>query len=347
MECAKTWDRLSAYLDGDLPEKEREGIAQHLRQCARCAEEERALKETLSLLRNLPAEPAPPELLQGITMRIEEETARTSLWRKLFLPAHIKIPLEVAAAALIFVLVYGIQKEIPATKTPPASTASVERGKPEAAIGMRADRLEASIPRDRRSDAAGRNPEEINPPSDAEGAVPPETERASVAKPLREKTPSAAASRLPAIPATRVSTGGEAIEPASPRETPSREAPIYRVFAAPPSHLLRSSLHEKEVTIEVAPDARAGMENRIAELALRLGGAVRMERTRTAAGSSGETRTSFDLLQAHLPADSEDAFLKELGTLGTIPPEETPEREDLFSGPSSGSVVYTVRIRVR
>src|SRR4030065_477759 len=54
MECAKTWDRLSAYLDGDLPEQEREGIAQHLRKCARCAAEERALKETLSLPRTPP-----------------------------------------------------------------------------------------------------------------------------------------------------------------------------------------------------------------------------------------------------------------------------------------------------
>lgn len=347
MDCTRAWDLLSAYLDGDLPEKDGEGIADHLRRCPRCAEEERALKETLSLLRNLPAEPAPPELLRGIAMRIEEETGRTSLWRKLFLPAHIKIPLEVAAAALIFVLVYGIQKEIPATKTPPASTASVERGKPDAAIGTRADRTEASIPRDRRIDAADRKTEEIKPPSDTEGAALPETERATAANPLRGKTPPAATSRLPAIPATRVSTGGEAISPASPRETPSREAPAPRIFAAPPSHLLRSMLYGKEVTIEVAPDARAGMENRIAELALRLGGSVRWERTRTAVGTSGETRTSLDLLQVHLPADFEDAFLKELGTLGTIPPEETPEQDDLFSGPSSGSVVYTVRIRVR
>src|SRR4030067_251234 len=60
MECAKTWDRLSAYLDGDLPEQEREGIAQHLRQCARCAEEGGAPKETLTLLRTPPAGPPPP-----------------------------------------------------------------------------------------------------------------------------------------------------------------------------------------------------------------------------------------------------------------------------------------------
>src|SRR4030065_473992 len=54
MECARAWDLLSAYLDGDLPEREREGIAEHLRHCARCAEEEGALKETLSLLKHLP-----------------------------------------------------------------------------------------------------------------------------------------------------------------------------------------------------------------------------------------------------------------------------------------------------
>src|SRR4030067_502903 len=92
MECARAWDLLSAYLDGDLPEGEREGIAEPLRHCARCAEEERALKETLSLLKNLPPGAAPPGLLAGIRLRLEKEQAAPPVWKKLFLPAHIKSP---------------------------------------------------------------------------------------------------------------------------------------------------------------------------------------------------------------------------------------------------------------
>ena len=347
MDCTNAWDLLSAYLDGDLPEREREGIADHLRRCPRCAEEERALKETLSLLRDLPAGPAPPELLRGITLRLEEETSRTPLWRKLFLPAHIKIPLEVAAVALIFVLVYGIQREIPAKKTPPAPPASVERGIPEKAGGTRADRPETEIPRKRRADAEGRGTEEIRMRTDTEGGPSPESERASVAKSLRENTTSTPNAGLPAIPATRVSTSGEPIGSPSPRETPGREAPAPRAFAAPPSYFPRSMPYGREVTIEVAPDARAGMENRIAEIALRLGGAFLIEKRRGAPGAFGEAQPPSDLVQVHLPAGSADLFLKELGTFGTIPFEDTTERDDLFAGPSTGSVVYTVRIRVR
>src|SRR3972149_1120988 len=139
MECARTCDRLSAYLDVDLPEKEREEIAQHLRQCARCAEEERALKETLSLLRNLPAGQAPPELLEGVRLHIAKEQAKTPLWKKLFLPAHIKIPLEAAAVVLVFLLAYGVQKEMPSSKSP-LSPASVGSGKTEPATGTRENR---------------------------------------------------------------------------------------------------------------------------------------------------------------------------------------------------------------
>ena len=94
MECTRTEDLLSAYLDGDLPERDREDFEGHLRQCPRCAGEEKALKETLSLLRNLPAEKAPAGLLEGVRRRIGQEEETVPLWKKLFLPAHIKIPLE-------------------------------------------------------------------------------------------------------------------------------------------------------------------------------------------------------------------------------------------------------------
>ena len=127
MECGRTDDLLSAYLDGDLPERERAGFAEHLRQCPRCAGEEKALKETLSLLRNLPAVHAPTGLLEGVRHRIGQEKETAPLWRKLFLPAHFGIPLGAAAVVLIFLLAYGIQKEIPVAKVPRSSPAKEMR----------------------------------------------------------------------------------------------------------------------------------------------------------------------------------------------------------------------------
>src|SRR4030066_797412 len=183
MECAKTWDRLSAYLDGDLPEQEREGIAQHLRKCARCAEEERALKETLSLLRNLPPGQAPPELLEGVRRRIGKDQAKTPLWKKLFLPAHIKIPLEAAAVVLVFLLAYGIRKEMPASKVSPAPSVSVERGTPESRTDTRTDRQKAGAPVKRPPAAADRGTGENEAPREISSTMPGKKERAVVFAP--------------------------------------------------------------------------------------------------------------------------------------------------------------------
>lgn len=57
------WDaqreRLSAYLDGELPATERAALDAHLRDCAQCQRELAALRQTRALLRALPAPAAP------------------------------------------------------------------------------------------------------------------------------------------------------------------------------------------------------------------------------------------------------------------------------------------------
>lgn len=347
MECTRTEDLLSGYLDGDLPEREREGIAAHLGQCPRCAEEERALKETLTLLRSLPAEKAPPELLEGVLRRIGHEQEAVPLWKKLFLPAHIKIPLEAAAVVLIFLLAYGIQKEIPGTKTRPSPPASAESGKPAAGAAMRAGRQKASAPPERPAGAADRKVEEKTAPVAPREEATAEKEEATVSGPPPGKPSVHAKSEIPAGLAARVSTEGGSIEPAAPRETPADESPADRVFSSPLARLQKPMLYGKEVTIEVAPSDRIGMENRIAGIVMRLGGAISWETTIAVSRASGETMPVSELLRVSVPADAADAFLEELGKLGTIPAEETSGRPDTPAGPMPGAVAYTVRIRVR
>lgn len=394
MECARTEDILSAYLDGDLPEGEREEVAEHLRQCPRCAEEERALRETVSLLRTLPVEKAPPGLLAGVRRRIGEEKAAEPLWKKLFLPAHVKIPLEAAAVVLVFLLAYGIHKQGPATKAPTSPPPSVRSESPAAGQPTTlADRRKPGTSLAQRSDAADREgkaktapPEtmkkraetapaelmeekaEMVPTKPLEGTtetapaesleekaamVPgkpeadaaPEKERAIGPGP--EEPAAQAKTELPAVPATRVSTGGRAIEPTIPSDAPSMEARAPRVFAAPPSRLLRPLPYGREVTIEVDRDARIGLNDRIAVLAKRVGGKILRERIRIAGSAGEETVRVMDILQVNVPTVSTDVFLKELGKLGTIPPEGMPGKVDIPAGPTPGTVTYTVRIIVR
>jgi hypothetical protein len=230
MECTRTQDMLSSYLDGDLSVREQEEIAGHIRQCSRCAEEERALRETLSLLRNLPAETAPPELLKGVRLRIAEKTA-VPLWKKMFLPAHIKIPLEAAAVLLVFLLVYGIQKEMPATTPVPSPPASAESGVRIAGTGTVAERPGADTtrgasaepsPEKERKAVVAPIPEKptvrARPEPPANLAEPVRTgigttgkEREAVPEPMPERPGTFARSELPAGLAARVSTEGGAI----------------------------------------------------------------------------------------------------------------------------------------
>jgi len=364
MECTRTEDLLSAYLDGDLPERDREDFEGHLRQCPRCAGEEKALKETLSLLRNLPAEKAPAGLLEEVRRRIgqEQEKETVPLWKKLFLPAHIKIPLEAAAVALIFLLAYGIQQEMPATKAPPpriakampatktlpSPPAATESGKPAPGADIQAGRQKAGASPGLPADVADRKTEAKTASVEPRKEPPVETEQARTPAPPPVNPPSLAKSEIPAGLASRVSTRGEAIEPATPpREPPAKEAPGPRGFGEQLARFKRLSPYGKEVTIEIARNDRIGMEDRIAELALRLGGVVRRGGVFTAGGGSREATVLSEILQVGIPADSEDDFLEELGKMGTIPPEEMAGKTDIPAGLSSGTIVYTVRILVR
>ncbi|MGA6992297.1 MAG: zf-HC2 domain-containing protein [Candidatus Deferrimicrobiaceae bacterium] len=327
MECTRTWDLLSSYLDGDLSDREQEGIADHIRQCSRCAGEERALRETLSLLRSLPAEAAPPELLKGVQLRIGGKTA-VPLWKRLFLPAHIKIPLEAAAVVLVFLLVYGIQKEMPATTPVPSPPASAESGKRAAETKTVAERPVADTTHEPKAEPT------------------PGKKREAVVKPIPEKPAVHARSELPAGLAARVSTESGMIEPVFPRESPPGETQALRVFAAP-SRLMRQEPFGREVTIEVDRDARPGIEDRIAAVAMRLGGAVRRERMRIATGRMEEALVVSETVRVRIPAVFADVFLEELEKLGSISPEGIPGKLDIPPGPSPDPVAYTVRIRVK
>jgi len=403
MECTRTQDLLSSYLDGDLSDREQERIAGHIRQCSHCAEEERALRETLSLLRSLPAEAAPPELLKGVKLRIAEKTA-VPLWKKVFLPAHIKIPLEAAAVVLVFLLVYGIQKEMPATTPVPSPPASAESGIRVARTGPVAERPAADTSRRVKAEPSTekeRNavvtPIPAKPTVHARPELPASLaeqgrtesgaageEREAVPEPMPGRPTVHANSEIPAGLAARVSTGGSAIgkeqdavsepmperpgtfarselspglaarvstesgttKPVFLRQSPPGETEGMHFFAAPPG-LLRQEPSGREVTIDVDRDARPGVEDRIAAVALRLGGAVRRDRVLFATNRMEKAVVVSNVVRVRIPAVFADVFLEELGKLGSISPEGIPGKLDIPPGPSPDPVAYTVRIRVK
>jgi hypothetical protein len=116
-----------------------------------------------------------------------------------------------------------------------------------------------------------------------------------------------------------------------------------RVFAAPPSRLLRPLPYGRDVVLDVVPERRDGAEDRIAAAALRLGGIVERIELRRGQTPEGASET----VRVVLPEAAAARFLEELDRIGTIPPEGKPAATDLPAGPRTGTVAYAVRIRVR
>lgn len=361
MDCDRVRDLLSDYVKEELPGGARDAVAAHLEGCASCAADAAGLSETLALLSALPREKAPPELLGLVMERIAREApGPRGWWRKTFAPARVRIPVEAAAAVLLVVLVYGIQRGIQepsrlpggapgsprVTAAPPpdipapapAATASAkspgkERRAAEGPARDRADSRAAANPEGLLSSAGGAGAD-FAPPSPPPAS--PKAESRHPGTPLQgaatatRQPPAVQASPLPGATAARVSSAGEAIEP--------------KVFAAPPSRLLKALPSGREVTLEVAAGDRPGIEERIVAAAERVGGGAHPGAAARAESAGPFAEAGVRVL---LPGESAGAFLDALKGLGTVPPEGLPASVDLPAGPSPGIVAYTVRIRVR
>ncbi|OGP32999.1 MAG: hypothetical protein A2X88_06200 [Deltaproteobacteria bacterium GWC2_65_14] len=385
MDCDKVQELLTEHLDGSLGDGEGRGVELHLRECPRCAAEEKALKETLSLLRSLPPEKAPPELLEGVRQKLALESPKPAAGKGLFASPRIRIPIEAAAVVLLFLLVYGIQRQFPAADRPAAPPPRVESSKAPAG--------EAILP----ADPAERNPAEREAPGRLASARNPapgkdriDGTRAAAERPEEAAAPKAraagpesprigedrtepsgasgyraaermdakegagtsspvASAPLPAVPATRVSTGAESVVPRG-REEERAEAPApFRVFAAPPSRLVRPMSYGREVILEVAAEQRPGLEERIVRVVEGFSGSILREWhfLGTPPGEAGGAPVLEGPMRIQIPAGSAEAFLTELRKLGTIPPEGMPASINLHAGPTQDIAAYTVRIRVR
>jgi len=76
MRCRGVRDRLSEYLDGELPDPERASIAAHLSVCAGCREEAEGFRRAGEALRTLAAVEVAPDLTGDLHRRLAVPAAR-------------------------------------------------------------------------------------------------------------------------------------------------------------------------------------------------------------------------------------------------------------------------------
>jgi anti-sigma factor RsiW len=101
-------DLISAYLDGELSDKEADAIQEHISCCFSCQEEYASLHATKAFLARAPRRAMPPELATQLIRKLSQPVWRVFLSR-LLPPARVLVPAgALAAAALAAVVCSGL-----------------------------------------------------------------------------------------------------------------------------------------------------------------------------------------------------------------------------------------------
>jgi hypothetical protein len=105
--------RLPAYSGGDLEPAEHQLVEQHLADCPACRAELADLLTALDLIRSTPEVNPPPWMTARIMARIrEQQTEKRSWLQRIFLPLHIKLPIEALALLLVCISGYYISRSV-------------------------------------------------------------------------------------------------------------------------------------------------------------------------------------------------------------------------------------------
>lgn len=128
MDCAEIQEYLSEYIDGTLDASAETAVKTHISVCENCNSELTALKAVVEELGALEPVKAPDDFLEKIHARMAPRFGFDRIIRWLFIPFRVKIPLELAAAAtlaLLVVLVLNIQYPGKQIKQIPTASKSV------------------------------------------------------------------------------------------------------------------------------------------------------------------------------------------------------------------------------
>ncbi|RPI79094.1 MAG: hypothetical protein EHM45_04150 [Desulfobacteraceae bacterium] len=115
MRCARVKGLLSDYMDGRLDTDRAALVENHLAQCAKCQEELASLKALVHELRSLEPLKAPEGFLASIHSRLEKETFWARVKAFLFIPARIKISMELATLTATVVVAFFVFHLVPFT----------------------------------------------------------------------------------------------------------------------------------------------------------------------------------------------------------------------------------------
>ncbi len=317
MECKGIKEELCAYLEGIVSPEEKRIIEEHLPSCPECRKNLADLKKAGELVKDLPEVEPPAWLTQKIMSRIKaEEEKKQGLWKKLFYPLHIKIPIQALATVFIAVIAVYVFKAVePEMKldhlpSPTQQVTPKEEAK-EASQPPRRITVDSSAPppKSPRKDEAARESAGVS-------AVPPKAALPEpAAKPFRAERKQEADESLG-------KGEGIALSRAAP-ETQDRKK-----LAAAPKFKEAAALKSKPANVSVkAPDVHVA-GGKVDDLFRQLS-ARKIER---------ESREGREILTAELSAVQVKEFLEKLKAVGEVNDQDIPGET------TSGHIVVRVEI---
>jgi len=107
-DCSEIKTLLSEYLDDALDDKAKALADEHLRTCPACREELDSLKALVKDIGSLESVKAPADFLTQVHKRMERHSRLSRIQEWLFYPLRVKIPLQLAGAAVMAFLIFSI-----------------------------------------------------------------------------------------------------------------------------------------------------------------------------------------------------------------------------------------------
>ena len=102
MKCSEVKRKLSAYLDGEMSERDKKDIAEHVQQCKGCKEELAALSKVMDALGVLEGMEPPPYFITRVRQCVREEGKSAPFLEKI---RSVAISFATAAAVVVSVLI--------------------------------------------------------------------------------------------------------------------------------------------------------------------------------------------------------------------------------------------------
>jgi hypothetical protein len=107
-DCSEIRNLLSEYLDNALDAKAKALADEHLRTCQACRDELDSLKALVKELGAIESVRAPADFLDQLHKRMERPSKFSPLREWLFYPLRVKIPLQLAGAAVMALILFSI-----------------------------------------------------------------------------------------------------------------------------------------------------------------------------------------------------------------------------------------------